>query len=166
MTLPRVDLGSALMNPQAGGHRAREVDEPGANVVDEEAADLRIGPRDEVDHARRPAGLLDAAHEDAGDDLGGVGGLEHDRVARRDRTHRAADEDGEQEVPWRDHQADTDRLERGDVLLARDRHRRQWTFEGECRAGVVLDEVDRLGDVGVGFPVVLAGFERLPGAEF
>ncbi len=157
--------GRALMDAHPRRHGAREVDESDPRIVDEAVADLVVGAGDQVHDPGRPARLLDAVHEHAGDDGRVGGGLEHHGVARRHRSDRAPHQDGQQEVPRRDHQTHADRFERGDVLLTRPRVRDERPVEVERGTGVVLDEVDRLGHVGVGFAEVLAGLERLPRAQ-
>ena len=165
VALPRVHDRRALMDAHAGRDRTREVDEARARVVDQPVADLGVGAGDQVHDAVGPPRLGEALQEHAGDDRRLRRGLEDDRVARGDGPHRAADQDREQEVPRGDHQTDPDRLQGRDVLFARPRVGGQRLVEAQGGARVVLDEIDRLGDVGIGLAPVLARLEGLPGAE-
>ena len=86
-----------------------------------------------------------------------LGGLEHDRVAGRQRGADHARGDRQREVPRRDHagHAAADVAHR--VALARQLDQRLAAVERERALRVVLEEVDRLADVAVGLGPGLAG---------
>ena len=87
-----------------------------------------------------------------------LGGLEHDRVAGHERRRGHSARDREREVPGRDHGDDPARGVAEFVALARDLQQRAAVTELDRRPRVVLEEVDRLADVGVGLEPWLCAF--------
>ncbi len=85
-----------------------------------------------------------------------LGGLEHDGVAGRQRGGDHAGGDREREVERRDHAGDAAGDVAHRVALARHLDERAAVGERERALGVVLEEVDRLGDVTVGLRPRLA----------
>ena len=134
-------------------------------MIDQGVAEIGVLAGQEVDHAGREAGLVDALHELLRDDRRRRRRLEDDGVAHDHRTDGGADQDREQEVPGGDDHADPERPQVAGVLLA-------GMVVGGERAGqlqrlprVVLAEVDGLRHVGDGLEVVLARLEDLPGGQ-
>ena len=118
------------------------------------------------DHASRDAGLQAKLHKLSGNHGRLLGRLHHNAVARRQRTHRHAAEDGEWEVPGRYDRANAHRVIEELVELAR-----QVTEPGRRRhhrgrsLRVEVAEVDGLGHVGVCLAPALANLQHHPGRE-
>ena len=81
------------------------------------------------------------------------------------REARHAGEDREREVPGRDHEGDAARLVEVDVVLAGRVAHAPWLAEAQHLAPVIFEEIDGLGDVGVGLAPGLAGLEGLERGE-
>ncbi len=162
--LARLGAGGALVDFEADLLGAGECDEVDFGVLDDDAAGLGA-TLDEVDDAVGKADFLEE-FEEAGGDGGRVGGgLEHDSVAGDDGGRGHAGHDGEGEVPGRDDGADAERHVTELVAFAGELDGRLGSVEAEGFAGVELEEVDALANVGVGFGEVLSDFEGEPGAE-
>ena len=115
-------------------------------------------PGNEVHDAGRYADLVQQIDEPRGDDGRIARRFEHDRVAGDDRGRRHADHDRAGEVPRRDHRADAQRDVDELVAFALERHDRLRPRVAQRLARVELEEVDRLGDIAVGFGPALADF--------
>jgi hypothetical protein len=124
-----------------------------------------VGAGEQVDDAGGPARLLDALHEHAGDD---------GRDARRLEDDVLPAATGPMALPTRIasgkfHGGMTSPTPIGSSVVTFSSPGYGCVTRGSSSssacARVVLDEVDRLGDVGVGLAVVLAGLVGLPGAE-
>ena len=109
--------------------------------------------------------MLEAFHQLGADDARLLRRFQDDGVPRDDGRGGHAAEDGEREVPRGDDNRDTAGFVEVVVLLPRHRH----ALPGphfQCFGGVVVAEIDRLGDVGVGLAPGLAGLEDDPRGEF
>ena len=133
-------------------------------MVDQRRADLLADAGQVVDDAGREAGLLEHLHQLRRDDRRLLGRLHDDGVAGDEGGGGHAAEDRQREVPRRDDDGDAARLVEVLVLLAG--HVAALRLgQAEHLAGVVLAEVDRLGDVGVGLAPGLAALVDLPGGQ-
>ena len=128
---------------------AGERDRVDARVLDERGADVALA-RQQRERLRRHAGLAQRLHEQRRAARRLLGRLEQHRVAGREagRDHPERDRDGE--VPGRDHRDHAARAPAQLVALARHLQQRRALGKVEGAARVVLEEVDRLADVGVG----------------
>ncbi len=122
-------------------------------------ADRAAGTRNEVDDARREAGLVQQIDELSGDDRRIARRLEYDCIARDERRSRHAGHDREGKVPRRDHDADAERNVGEPILFARNRRQRRRVRVAQRFARVELQKVDRLSRVRIGFDPTLADFE-------
>ncbi len=116
------------------------------------------------------AGLGEAGFQQNFGELGGDGGrlarrLDDGRVARHQRGHGHARQDGEREVPWRNHHAHAQRDVDHLVVLAGKLVDPLRAGQAQHFAGVVLAEIDAFGNVGFGFGPGLAGLRHQPGVE-
>ena len=94
-----------------------------------------------------------------------LGGLEDDGVAGRQRGGGHAAGDRQREVPRRDHAGHASGDVAHRVALTRQLQQRAALAQRERALGVVLEEVDRLADVGVGLGPGLAGLADGQGGE-
>src|SRR6185437_5046833 len=162
--LAGLGAGGALVDLEANLLGAGEGDEVDLRAVDEEAAWVGAALEEVYDAVGQP-GLVEQSDE-AGGDGGRVGGrLEHDGVAGDDSGRGHAGHDGEGEVPGRNDGADAEGDVAEDVALAGILDGRGGGVELEGFAGVELEEVDALANVGVGLGPVLADLEDEPGTE-
>ena len=129
--------------------RTRERDQVDSRVADQRRARVALareqperrrgdpGPVQRLDQRVRAPGRL-------------LRRLQHDRVARRERRGGHPGGDREREVPGRDHRGDAERLVADRVALPGRLGERRRLIERRGAGRVVLEEVDRLADVGVG----------------
>ena len=101
---------AGLRDPPADLGRARVRDDLHVGVLDERIAHLAARAHDDVEDARREAGLLEHARQRHDRGRGVRGRLDDDRVAGDQRRHRLPRRDRHREVPRRDQRADADRL--------------------------------------------------------
>ncbi len=163
--LAGLGFGGALVDVEADGLGAGEGDEARLGVLDDRVAEGGAGAGAEVDDAAGHAGFFEHFNELGGDGGRVAGGLEDDGVAGDDGGRGHAGHDGEGEVPRRNDGADAERNIEQAVALAGVLDGRGGGGEAQGFAGVELEEVDGLGDVGVGLGPVLADFVGEPGAE-
>ena len=154
----------ALVNFEADGFRAGEGDEACLRVFDQRAPHGRAALA-QVHDAGRHAGLFEYIEEARGDGGCVGGGLKDDGVAAHDGRGGHAGHDGEGKIPRRDDRADAERHVEELVALAGILDRRRGIGETQSFAGVELEEVDGLCDIGIGFCPVLSDLVSEPGAE-
>ncbi len=150
-------LGRRLVDRNAGLQAAGEVDKAGLRMIDKVRADLAARARQVVDDARRKARFLEDL-EHLGERNNGVfGRLADDGIANNDGTHQHAGHQRHGEVPRRDGDADAQRDVEALVLLAGIGIQVADAVDKAKRlAGIVLGEIDHLGDFRTGFDVILA----------
>ena len=163
---PGCGVGGALVNLEADGFGAGEGDEAGFRVLDDGVAERGAGAGTEVDHAVGKAGFFEDLDETGGDGGRVARRLEDDGVAGDDGGGGHAGHDGEREVPGRDDGAHAERDIEEFVALARILDGRAGGGQAQRLAGVELEEIDGLADIGVGLGPVLADFVGEPGHEF
>ena len=160
---PRVAGGRRLrgepVDRQAHVPRAGEGDERRVGMGHERGTDQLAAAGQEGEGRRRRAGLHEDVVELLGDERRLLRRLHHHRVAGDERGGRHPGEDRERKVPGRDHHAHAPRQEAGGVFLAGHVHA-AGREEVHRLPGVVVAEVDRLGDVGVGLPPGFADLEH------
>ena len=163
--LAGMDLGGPFDDPQADLDRAGEGDQRDIRMVDQEIADDRALARDVVEDAGRQAGFAEDLHQVPADDAGEVGGLEDHRVAGNYGCRCHAQADGQGEVPGGDDRCHPLGLVEVLVDLARCVADPLGFAEADHLAGIILEEIDRLGDVGIGLVPLLADLQHLPGGQ-
>ncbi len=134
-------------------------------MSDQKVANLSATARQEIQHAWRCAGLLEQIGHPRRDHRRQTRGLQDDRVARHQRRRGHATRDRQRKVPRRDDHADPERVIRQLVVLAGQARQRMRAREAHSFSTVVLQEVDRLGGVPVGFWPRLARLVNHRGAE-
>jgi hypothetical protein len=151
-------LRGLFEDPQADVAAAGERDEARQPVLHHGAADRTAWPGDEVQHLLGQAAFMHQLDPHRGDRRRLAGGLQHHGVAGQQRCGGHAGHDGEREVPRRDDRADPERDVDHLVAFAGDRRQRLRRGHAQHLAGVVFEEVDRFGGVGVGLGPGLADF--------
>ena len=111
------------------------------------------------------AGLAQGPHDLQGAPGRLLRGLEHRRVARGQRAGRHAARDGQREVPRGDHRGDAAGRVAHLVALAGHLEKLAPALQLHRRAGVVLEEVDRLAHVGVGLGPRLRALAHREGGQ-
>ena len=159
------DRGRLLVDPEADLLRARERDEAGLRVLDEEVADLAARAGQVVERAGRHAGLLEEREDPPRDERRVGRGLEDDAVPRDERRGGHPREDRVREVPGRDHGAGAERDVESLGELARVRRDGDLAAPAQHLSRVELEEVDRLGGLDVGLGPRLADLEDHRGRE-
>jgi hypothetical protein len=141
-------LGGRAHDLEPHRARARERDHVDARVADERGAGVAVA-REERERVRGDPGAVEGVDERGGARRRLLGGLQHGGVAggKRGRGHAAGD--GQREVPGGDHHGHAARDVSHRVALARRLHEVAPALELDRLVGVVLEEVDRLADVGV-----------------
>ena len=130
-------------------------------VRDQKVADLDPGARDEVEHARRHPRFPEQLHQPRGGHRRLDRRLEQHGFAGYQRCRGHAGQDRHGEVPRGDHHRHTARLVEVIVRLTGHRIKAAGPVQAEHLAAVVLEVVDRLGDVGIRLAPVLADLEHL-----
>ena len=161
VVLARRGLGGLPVDRQADVARAGERDQGDVRVLDQGRADLLADAGQEVE--RRPAGRPASRKISiscVGDHRRLLGRLHDDGVAGDQGGGGHAGEDRQREVPGGDDDGDAARSLDGVGLAGHVAV--PGLGQAEHLAGVVLAEVDRLGDVGVGLAPGLAALDRPP----
>ena len=143
-------LGRSLEHRDAGLARARERDDGHVGMADDPVPHLAAEAVNEVDDARRHAGLEQQLDEALREHRRVVRGLEDDGVAADERRHDLPRGDRDREVPRRDHADDADRRPDAHVELVRKLGRRRVPEQAAALAGHVVAHVDRFLDVAAG----------------
>ena len=115
---------------------------------------------EEGQHRWRHARLEQDLVQSQGDERRLLGRFHHHRVARDKRRHRHARQDRQWKIPRRDDNRHASGQPLGRILLARHIHSHRLS-KSSGLVRVVAAEIDRLGDVGIGFPPRLTHFEDL-----
>ena len=114
---------------------------------------------------RRKAGLEQCFRKDRRDGGRFAGRLDYHRVAGHQRRRRHAAENGQGEIPRRNHDADAKRQIAHFIALARQLDDGLRSGEAKHFARVIFAEIDGLGDLGFRLRPGFAGFEDQPGVE-
>ena len=135
-----------------------------AGMADERRARLARAGQQADRRRRNPAGAQGLG-ETQRDPRRLLGRLEHNGVTGGERRRRHPARDRQREVPRRDDRDDAARHVAQLVALAGNLEQRPSAVELDRRPRVVLEEVDRLADVGVGLAPRLGAFAHLQRGE-
>ena len=158
-------LGGQLADAQADFLRSGEADVAGLRVLHHHVANDAARTSDEVDGFLGDTGFKKNIDKFCGDGWG-IGGRLHDNgVAGYKRRRDDAGHDGAGEIPRRNDHADAERNISEVVTLAA--HGREFLRLGEAQhfAAIEFEEVDRFGDVRVGFDPGFSDFVADEGVQ-
>src|SRR5271156_845338 len=155
-------LRGGLVDVQSYFARSGESYVANFRMSDQRVAKIRATAGAEVHHAFRHAAFFQQFHELRCNRRRIARGLEHHGVSADNRSHRHSGHDGAGKIPRRNHGAHSERNIGQRVALARQLDGRFGLSEAQSLAGVVLAEVDRLRDIGIGFEPVLGNFKDKP----
>ena len=128
-------------------------------MLDEDIADCSAGSRHKVDHAGGKSHILHNLNELPAGQRRIAGRLEDHRVARRDSGHRRPHEDRKREIPRGDDDSDAERNIHEFPFFTCDLHHPVISSVPEDLPSVVLEEINRLGSVGVRLSPALPHFK-------
>src|SRR5215208_6827934 len=157
--------GRQLVDAESRLHRAGKGDKARPCILYQIVPNLRAVARQEVQDAFGQTRLLEDFGHHGADDARELRGFHDDGVSRNDGSARHPRKNGGREVPGSDNDPDTHRLVSVAALLAGDGVDLHPVLEPEHLPGVVLQEVYRLCDLGVGLGPGLAAFVGLPGQK-
>jgi hypothetical protein len=163
--LSGLNLGRQPVDPDAHFLGTGKRDKTCLRVTHQRIADGPAASGEEVQHTGGEPHLLHELVKLVADARRIARGLEHDRVAADDGGRRHPDQNRQREVPRRDDHTDPERQIRDRIPFARELNRIGRLIVAQHLAGVVLNEVDRLGGVAIGFRPALADLEDHPGRE-
>ena len=155
---------AAAHDLEPDGARAREGDQADPRVADQRRAGVALAGQ-QPERRRGHAGVVQRLDQRQGAAGRLLCRLQHDRVARRQRRGGHPGGDREREVPGRDHRRDPERLVAHRVALAGRLGQLLAAVELRRAERVVLEEVDRLADVGVGLRPRLRALAHLERGE-
>ena len=161
-TLPVDAPGCLLGNPKAHGLGAGKRDEARVGVLHEVGAHNLPIPLDKVDDPRGKSDRLEQFQELVRDGGALLCRLHDDRVTCDHGGHNRPEENGEGKVPRSDHRTHPERDVVAGVVVG-GLHDRHALAVADRLAGVVLEEVNRLGRVGIGLDPALADLLDHPG---
>ena len=156
--------GRGAIDSQADTPRAGEHHEARGGMGDQRRAHVLAPAGEELEGRRRDTSLEEHLVEAEAGQRRLLGRLHDDGVAGDQRRGGHAGEDRQRKVPRRDHDAHAAGEVPGDILLAGDVDG-AGLVEEHGATGVVLAEVDRLGDVGIGLAPRLPHLMNLEGGK-
>ncbi|MNF68779.1 hypothetical protein D3C84_506450 [compost metagenome] len=157
-------LRGITQNRLARRHGTGEHDLVDGSMADQVRTDFTTSPTNQVDRAVRQASLGNGADQHAHAQRRKLGGLDHDRVTRRQSRRQRAGADRHREIPRHDLRRNAHRVVQGEVHVAvAQRNRSALDLVGH--AGVILEVARRLDELVPGVAQALAVFlAQHPGA--
>ena len=160
VVLTGLRLGGSTADFEANGARAGEGDQINPRMLDEGLADVSKA-REQGQGSFGKPGLAEDFGQEPAHDRRPLARFQHNGIAGHERGDGHAAGDRQREVPRRDHHRDSARQVLGRVGLAGHIAMARLR-QAEHLTGVILTEIDRLGDVGVGLAPGFGALIDLP----